>query len=160
MTNRPTEEPTFSEAVLAQTLVLRAGVERFGLPLAAIREVFDPTSEPFPIPASPGWLIGMINHHGRVVPVVRLDRLLQIESADPGRQLVLVDLGAEPLAIQVDQIESIEEVRSEGPALHGRRRAWLRGTLLTLLDPEGLMRTIREMLARTNRAFGTPSGAS
>jgi chemotaxis signal transduction protein len=134
---------------LAQTLVLRAGVEHFGLPLASVREVFDPSAEPIPIPAAPGWLIGMINHHGRVVPVVRLDRLLQVEAVDSGRQLVLVDLGEEPVAIQVDQIESIEEVRSEGPALRGRRRAWLRGKLLTLLEPDGLQHTIHELLTRS-----------
>lgn len=152
MNPTPTGEADFSETVLGQTLVFRAGQESFGLPLKAIREVFEQATETIPIPGSPDWLAGMIQHHGRVIPVVRADQLLRaepLEDVEASRQLILVDLGEEVVALLVDQILALEEVRSEGPLLSGgRRRAWLRGTLLTLLAPDGLAGTLRERLTR------------
>jgi len=143
-----TGEASFSEAVLGQTLVFRAGQERFGLPLKAILEVFEQGVEPIPVPGAPTWLAGMMHHHGRVIPVVHAGRLLRAAPAEddgPARQLMLADLGDEVIALLVDQIVALEEVRSEGPVLSGgRRRAWLRGTLLTLLQPTGLAATLRE----------------
>lgn len=141
------KDPSFAETVLSQTLVFRAGQERFGLPLSCVLEVFEPTTEAIAVPGAPNWLAGIINHHGKVIPVVRADKLLKVEPEDPGQQTMLIDMGEDPLALQVDQIEALEEVRSEGPMTRGRRRAWLRGTLLTLLEPELLDQTIRKRLA-------------
>lgn len=150
MSPTPTGEAGFSDTVLDQTLVFRAGQERFGLPLKAIREVFEPSTDTIPIPGGPDWLAGMIQHHGRVIPVVRADLLLRaepLEDEETGHQLILIDLGDEVVALLVDQILALEEVRSEGPLLSGgRRRAWLRGSLLTLLQPDGLATTLRERL--------------
>ena len=150
MNPTPRGESGFSDAVLGQTLVFRAGQERFGLPLKAILEVFEQGVEPIPVPGGPDWLAGMIQHHGRVIPVVRAGPLLRaapMEGDGPSHQLMLVDLGEEVVALLVDQIVALEEVRSEGPLLSGgRRRAWLRGTLLTLLLPDGLAATLRERM--------------
>ena len=145
-----TGESSFSEAVLGQTLVFRAGQERFGLPLKTILEVFEQGVDPIPVPGAPAWRAGMIHHHGQVIPVIHAGRLLRAAPAEddgPARQLMLVDLGEEVIALQVDQIVALEEVRSEGPVLSGgRRRAWLRGTLLTLLLPGGLAAALRDRL--------------
>ena len=144
--SRKADQPSFSESVLGQTLVFRAGVERFGLRLASVIEVLEISTDPIVVPGAPDWLSGIINHHNRVIPVVRMDLLLQVEPGEPGNQFMLVELQNEIVALQVDQIESLEEVRSEGPSIRGRCRAWLRGSLLTLLETEMLIQTIHSRL--------------
>lgn len=129
-----------------RTLIFRLGRERFGLLLSIVREVFQPAAPPVPVPGAPGWLCGILNHHGNVIPVIRMDELLSVEADDSLQQIILVQFGGELVALQVGQIESLDEVRAEGPAVQGRRRAWHRGTLLAQLDPQVLAGTIQERL--------------
>lgn len=136
------------QPVLEQTLVFRLGNELFGLPLTLVREVFDLGAEPIAVPAGPGWLAGIIHHHGRVVPVVELARLLEVEDQG-GSQALIVAFEDEQVAFRVRQIESLEEIRAGGPAIRGRKRAWLRGRLLTLLDPAALLGALIRSEGRT-----------
>ena len=143
-----TDEPGGGDEAIDRSLIFRAGRERYGLPLARVREVAELVAEPLPLPAAPDWLAGVITHQGQVEPVVRADRLLHGERGDAGRQLVFVQLNADRLALLVDQVEAIERVHAEGPPLaDGRRRAWLRGRMLTLLRPTSLWRVIQQRLA-------------
>ncbi len=145
--NPKVDQPSSSGQVLEQTLVFKVGAERFGLPLSSVIEVFEFSTGPVAVPGAPHWLAGIINHHSRVIPVVCMDRLLHVEPGTAGHQLMLVELKGESVALQVDQIESFEEIRSEGPSIQGRRRAWFRGSLLTLLEPELLQQTIYDRLS-------------
>ncbi len=149
MSPRPMDEPCDADGeALDRSLIFRAGRERYGLPLARVREVAELVTEPRPLPAAPDWLAGVVTHQGRVEPVVRADRLLHGERGSAGRQLVFVQLDADRLALLVDQVEAIERVHAEGPPLaDGRRRAWLRGRMLTLLRPASLWNAIQQRLA-------------
>ena len=134
-----------------RTLVFRLGKERFGLPLARIVEVFELSSPLVPVPGAPDWLGGVINHHGRVIPVIRMSVFMEVGSTDSAEQIILVEVSGESLGLAVDQIESLEEVRAEGPARQGRRRSWHRGALMELIDTEFLEGSIKQRLAEIGR---------
>jgi chemotaxis signal transduction protein len=130
-----------------RTLIFRLGKQRFGLPLAMVVEVFELASPLSPVPGAPPWIGGMLNHHGRVIPVLRMSRFMEVGATDSAGQIILVDLSGESLGLAVDQIESLEEVRAEGPAQAGRRRSWHRGALMELIDAEFIQGTIKQRLA-------------
>ena len=134
-----------------RTLVFRVGPERFGLPLTMVVEVFELTSQLMPVPGAPRWVGGVINHHGQVVPVLRMSAFLDVGSADTAEQIVLVELAGENLGLAVDQIEALEEVRAEGPAKQGRKRSWHRGALMELIDAEFIQGSIQRRLAEIGR---------
>ncbi len=137
-----------------RTLIFSLGKQRFGLPLAMVVEVFELSSPLLPVPGAPAWIAGMLNHHGRVIPVLGMSTFMEVGSpapADGGGHIVLVDLSGESLGLAVDQIESLEEVRAEGPAQQGRRRSWHRGALMELIDGDFIRGAIQERLAGIGR---------
>lgn len=135
-----------------RTLVFRVGGEQFGLPLVSVVEVFESSARPTPVPGAPEWVAGVINHHGQVVPVIRLHAFLMVASA-PGPekpnsgQVILTDLPDGRFGLVVDQIESIEEVRTESAEFQGKKRSWHRGKLLELVEPSRLMLDINRRLS-------------
>lgn len=134
-----------------RTLVFRVGAERFGLPLIMVVEVFELSSPLMPVPGAPDWIGGVINHHGQVVPVLRMSAFLEVGSTDAAEQIILVELTGESLGLAVDQIEALEEVRAEGPARQGRRRSWHRGALMELIDTDFIQGSIQRRLAEIGR---------
>jgi chemotaxis signal transduction protein len=134
-----------------RTLVFRLSQERFGLPLAGIVEVFELASPLVPVPGAPGWIGGVINHHGRVIPVIWMSAFLEVGSTDSAGQIILVEVFGESLGLAVDQIESLDEVRAEGPVQQGRRRSWHRGALMELIDTEFIEGSIKQRLTEIGR---------
>jgi len=134
-----------------RTLVFRVGAERYGLPLVMVVEVFELASPLMPVPGAPEWIGGVINHHGQVVPVLRMSAFLEVGSTEVAEQIVLVELSGESLGLAVDQIEALEEVRAEEPARKGRRRSWHRGALMELIDTDFIQGSIQRRLAEIGR---------
>jgi hypothetical protein len=152
MTPAAPGEPDHGGAAAARTLVFRVGPERFGLPLSAVREVFAAVETPVPIPAAPRWAAGLLNHHGQAVLAVRLGELLAVAPGTTGSQYVLVQLPQESIALAVDEIEALEVLSLEGPGGQEQRRAWLRGTLVNLLEAD----TLCHLLGAWQRPAGAP----
>lgn len=76
------------------------------LPLAALVEVAE-LAEVTPLPLAPGWLAGVTNLRGSVLPVVDLVSLLGWETGRPGpRALVLRD-GRFRLAVPVAAVAAV-----------------------------------------------------
>jgi chemotaxis signal transduction protein len=148
---KPESEGSYSTAS-SRTLVFRVGGEQFGLPLVSVVEVFESPAHPTPVPGAPDWVAGVINHHGQVVPVIRMHTFLMVASTSdlvkPGTsQVILADLPDGRFGLAVDQIESIEEIRTEGAEFQGKKRSWHRGTLLELVEPNRLMGDINQRLS-------------
>lgn len=128
-----------------RTLVFRVSQEQFGLPLASVVEVFESANPPIPVPGAPDWVAGVINHHGQVVPVLRMRKFLMAGYAQESAgsrsrtfQIILVDLAEGRFGLEVDQIESIEDLRTDGADFHGKKRTWHRGALLEMIEPDNL----------------------
>ncbi len=125
-------------------VIFRVDKERYGLPLAAVREVVVPPERFTRVPRAPAAVTGVMNLRGRVVTVVELRQLLGLpDGAMPPSRVVLLDRGRRDLGLlvtDVDGIEAVERVTPAPgktvPAVRGVTR--LRGQAVTVLDPEGL----------------------
>lgn len=134
-------------------IVFRLDKDRYGLPLAAIREVVVPPERYTRVPRAPKVVTGVMNLRGRVVTVVDLFELLGLPAAAPvpkpadprmrTDRVVLLDRGRRDLGLlvtDVDGIELIEKVLAapgkQSVAVRGVAR--LRGWAVTVLDPDGL----------------------
>ena len=125
-------------------VIFRVEKERYGLPLAAVKEVVVPPERFTRVPRAPAAVAGVMNLRGRVVTVVELRQLLGLPdgSTPPGR-VVLLERGRKDLGLLVTDVEGIEAVErvttAPGkpiPAVRGVAR--LKGLAVTVLDPEGL----------------------
>jgi purine-binding chemotaxis protein CheW len=88
---------------MEQVLIFRLGGEWFGLEISRIQEVVETPRLDY-IPRAPVWLIGAMNLHGSIVPVLDLAVYLEIESmAAPGRVVVLAPVVA-TLALGVSDV--------------------------------------------------------
>jgi purine-binding chemotaxis protein CheW len=125
-------------------VIFRVEKERYGLPLAAVREVVVPPERFTRVPRAPAAVTGVMNLRGRVVTVVELRQLLGLPdgSTPPGR-VMLLDRGRRDLGLLVTDVEGIEAVErvstapgKVAPAVRGVAR--VKGLAVTVLDPEGL----------------------
>lgn len=144
-------------------MVFRLEKDRYALPLAAIREVVVPPAQFTRVPRAPPVVTGVMNLRGRVVTVVELRALLELDhsSADLGRgeRVVILDRGRRDLGLlvsDVDGMETIEKVTAapgkQSAAVRGVAR--LRGWAVTVLDPDGLDGMVVESFGAVSAAPG------
>lgn len=134
-------------------VVFRIGSDRYGLPLASVREVVEPAPMSR-VPRSPPAVLGIMNLRGRVVTVVSLGCLVQSEppvafgdEAPPGK-VVLLDRGRRDLGLLVGLVEGVHDLANVSP-MPGESLASVKGIgrppdggAVTVLDAEGLDRQI------------------
>ncbi|HEY3450076.1 MAG TPA: chemotaxis protein CheW [Myxococcales bacterium] len=129
-------------------VVFRIGTERYGLPLAAVREVVPPASMSL-VPRAPGAVRGIMNLRGRVVTVVELAGLLglSVEQPPDGGKVLILDRGRRDLGLQVTGIDGIHTLENITPA-PGEALASVKGVArqangaVTVLDADGLEKQI------------------
>ena len=125
-------------------VIFRVEKERYGLPLAAVKEVVVPPERFTRVPRAPAAVSGVMNLRGRVVTVVELRQLLGLpEGPAPNGRVLLLERGRRDLGLLVTDVEGIEAVERVSaapgkavPAVRGVAR--LKGLAVTVLDPEGL----------------------
>jgi purine-binding chemotaxis protein CheW len=115
----PTTPPAPS-ALADRYVVFRVAAERFGLPLAAIREVVPPLPPFARVPKAGSAVRGVMNLRGRVVAVVDLAELMglvpQPLAAGAGQVLIL-DRDKRALGLLVGQVQGVEALPPvAGPA--------------------------------------------
>ena len=97
----------------ALVIVLGIGRERFGVDLSDVAEVLPPVN-PTPVPGAPAVFAGVINHHGEILPVIDLRRLLGMGSLPEGERarIILLRRDGREIGLQTD---SVEQIRRIGP---------------------------------------------
>ncbi|HCF60706.1 MAG TPA: chemotaxis protein CheW [Myxococcales bacterium] len=134
-------------------VIFRIGSERYGLPLAAVREVVEPAPMSR-VPCSPEPVLGIMNLRGRVVTVVSLGALMGIEPAPavgeaaPAGKVVILDRGRRDLGLLVGEVDGVHTlgdlVAAPGEAFSAVRGVGRpqTGGAVTVLEAEGLDRQI------------------
>ena len=91
-------------------LVVRAGGERFGLDLAAVREVVD-LAAPQPVPARVPAVRGVMPLRERFYTLVHLGALLAggTPPPEPSETAVLAEVNGRVVAFEVDDVEAVVE---------------------------------------------------
>ncbi len=134
-------------------VVFHIGEERYGLPLAAVREVVEPAPMSR-VPCAPGPVLGIMNLRGRVVTVVSLAGLLEVQAGAtvdveaPRGKVVLLDRARRDLGLLVSEVDGVHELSEIAPA-PGEAFAAIKGVArpahggaVTVLDADGLDRQV------------------
>ena len=80
------------------------------LRLADVERIL-PAVEISPVPKAPGIVLGLINVHGRILPVLNIRPLLRLPETETGLndRLILTRTAGLPLAILVDDVTGLAE---------------------------------------------------
>lgn len=95
---------------LAQLLVFCLDDRRFALPLAVVERVIRAV-DVTPLPNAPAIVLGAINVHGRVLPVLNVRRRFALPERDvtPADWFLLAHTGRQRVALVVDESEGVLE---------------------------------------------------
>ena len=145
---RPVVSPTLD----SQFLIFRLGQDEFGLPIEAVDEVTRVPDQITRVPKAPGFLEGVINLRGEVLPVLDQRRRFDMpHQTGAGRRLIVVRTDRHRAGLIVD---SVSEVRRhptdaiERPpilsdditrSLHGVINLAEQGRIVLLLNPVELL---------------------
>lgn len=76
-----------------QCLLFEIDGAMFAMPTAQIEEVV-PLVRPMPLPDAPDWVPGVIDHRGRLLPLLDLPRMIGASTTEPtaGTRIVIADV--------------------------------------------------------------------
>jgi purine-binding chemotaxis protein CheW len=161
-------EHQVGEDVMAdeQFVIFRLGEQEFGLPVVAVDEIARPPEHITPLPKAPGFIEGVMNLRGNVVPIVDLRRRFQLAGREPGsgqRVLVLavgggktgflVDGVTDVMKVPTGEITPAPQLSAEQMRLIGRViNLEAQGRMILLIDPAQLLdRVEADILAKFDR---------
>lgn len=134
-----------------QLVVFRLGEEHYGLDIGAVQEiiVWQPVTR---VPRAPGFVEGIINLRGNVIPVIDLRKRFALAAAavGPATRIVVVEIGTLVVGLVVDGVSEVLRVpgdRIEPPSavIAGVDTEFIRGVakgeerLIILLAPERVL---------------------
>ena len=132
-------------------IVFFIGEQATALPLESVEKIVPMADLAHP-PGLPATLAGILNWGGTAVPVLRLDRLLQLPELSPGLYSMLVLLKDERLngkvALLVDRVAEVVHISSDALLAVDERDSFnacaegtfeSRGQLVHLLSPEHIL---------------------
>jgi len=144
------EAPTRAEA--RELLVFSLAVERYGIEAAHILEVV-PVMELTPVPCTPPFVLGVMNHRGRILPVLDLRRLFELggQGVPAGGRVAAVEAGGMTFGVFAEAVIGTVTVGAHQVApppvvLTGDRQALIEGVtgeMVAVLDLEALARDPR-----------------
>lgn len=141
-------------AEVLDLLVFSLAGERYGVETAHVLEVIS-LRELTAVPCTPPVILGVVNHRGRILPVLDLRRLLGLtdQGIAEGSRVVAVEAGGMTYGIFADamagtiQVAADEIAHSSAIAPTGGRQAFIRGVtgeeMIAILDLEVLGRDQR-----------------
>lgn len=145
-------------AVAMQQLVtFRLGDDRFAVDIFAVERVLRFTT-PTAVPKLPAWIDGVIEHGGRVVPVIDLRTRFGMPrlAPRPEQRILVLAVDEEWLGVTVDSVHEVmavspDEIASPPPFFRGLEAAYLRGlvrhegSLLIFLDVTRVLTSIERL---------------
>ena len=137
---------------ILELLVFVLGQERYGVETRHVLEVF-PLQDLTPVPSTPAHVLGLVNHRGRILPVLDLRTLfgLGTNAASEKNQVVAVQTEQMIFGILVEaglSVVRIPSVEMAPPPSSppGESQAFIRavtGTMVAVIDVETLARDPR-----------------
>ena len=150
-----------------QIVVFRLGQEEYGLPVAAVDEVLRLPATLTRVPRAPGFIEGVMNHRGRVLPIIEQRRRFGVagEAAGSQRRVIVTTIGdrqagfvvdtvSEILSVAADQLQATPELAADGRRMFDRvANLDMDGRIILLVDPQELLdRAERDLLAALDGA--------
>jgi chemotaxis-related protein WspB len=129
-----------------KALIFHIGADRYGLPLRSIVRVL-PLLELKQLPLAPPYVAGLMDFHGRPVPVVDLCRLAGVAEAQEhfDSRILVVDYAApdgvsHPLGLLAEHVRGIQDIAEGGLADAGVKAAPFLSQVGS--DAEGLIQLV------------------
>lgn len=139
-------------AEVLDVLVVSLAGERYGIETAYILEVIS-LRELTPVPCTPPVVLGLVNHRGRILPVLDLRRLFDLpgQGVTEGSRVAAVEVGGMTFGIFADAVAgtirvAAHEIAHPSVTVTGDRQAFIRGVtgeMVAVLDLETLARDPR-----------------
>jgi len=139
---------------LLQLVSFHVGSEEFGLDILRVQEIIR-VQQLTRVPNSPGFVEGVINLRGKVIPVISLRKIFGLNDAEHDKQtrIVVIEVSGTVVGFLVDSVSEVLRVPAgtvePPPRLGEVKREYVSGVgklenrLLILLDVDRLM-TISE----------------
>ncbi len=138
-----------------QLITFRLGAEFYGIYVSKVREILRPL-ELFPVPGMGERIEGVINLRGEIIPVVKIDALLDIRvngagDANRKRRMIIIDAAAGSFGFFVDEVLEVARIQNEdvqaAPALGAPDSrtpvvtgiAKISGRMVVCIDPEKII---------------------
>jgi purine-binding chemotaxis protein CheW len=138
---------------VSRIVTFRVGRDLFAADIASVERVLK-YETPRSVPNMPPWLEGVIDYHGKVVPVVDLRRRFHIDDVSVAGQtrLLVLSTGTEWTAVVVDAVLDVRSLEGEAlapapPIFRGLAGDFVRGMtrrneqLVVVLDVAHLLAT-------------------
>ena len=165
MTAATTQHKTQQQ--IQQLVTFRLGDDQFAVDILEVERVLRFTS-PAAVPNLPAWLDGVIEHGGRVVPVIDLRSRFGLPrlSPRPEHRILVLAIGQEWLGVTVDSVHEVmsvapDDIAPPPPFFRGLNAEYLKGlvrrdgSLIIFLDVARVL-TSSELLELTSAA--APNG--
>ncbi|GAB6144490.1 chemotaxis protein CheW [Desulfocicer niacini] len=103
-----------SEQDIAHFLAFQVAHQQFALPLKQVARVLRMVAL-IPVPEAPDVIAGLMNIHGKVMPVISLRARLGLESSCPdvNDRIVLIKTGDRTLGLIVENVEAVLTVTAD-----------------------------------------------
>ena len=131
-------------------LIFRLADEWFGLEVDDIQEIVESPELNY-VPRAPESIIGAINFHGNIVPVLDLGKYLGLADAAYGDRAVVLPIGQKSLALGVSGVHRIVPLdpelmlpcqQEEQKSLHIRMLYNHDGKMINMLDIPSLLSSL------------------
>jgi len=112
-TDMHTEETGADDSLGSKYLTFTLGDETYGVDILKVREIIG-IMDITQVPQTSGFVEGVINLRGKVIPVVDLRAKFRLEHKAHDQQtcIIVVDVG-ELMAIIVDRVQQVDDIPSE-----------------------------------------------
>lgn len=134
-------------------LIFRLADEWFGLEVDDLQEIVESPELNY-VPRAPEAIIGAINFHGNIVPVLDLAKYMQLADAAYGDRAVVLPIGQKALALGVTAIHRIVPLdpdlmlpcqQEEQKDLHIRMLYNYDGKMINMLDLPSLLSSLETL---------------
>jgi purine-binding chemotaxis protein CheW len=155
--------PAAAQNLIQQLVTFRLGDDQFAVDILEVERVLRFTA-PAAVPNLPRWIDGVIEHGGRVVPVIDLRSRFGLPrlSPLPEHRILVVTVGEELLGVTVDSVHEVmsltpDEIAPPPPLFRGLNAEYLKGlvrqggSLIIFLDVARVL-TSSELLELTSAA--------
>jgi purine-binding chemotaxis protein CheW len=113
-------------------VTFRVGDEEFGLDILRVSEIIRP-QDLTRVPNSPGFVEGVINLHGRVIPIVSLRKCfgLPAQAYDKQSRIIVLEIQNAPMGLVVDSVSEVLQITTSAiapaPRLDTAKRNYVSG---------------------------------
>jgi purine-binding chemotaxis protein CheW len=146
---------------MGQFAVFTVGEEEFGVDIFRVVEILNPMRI-FTIPDMPGFLSGVINLRGYVIPVLDLRKRFNVVSKPDKERIIIVWMSGQKVGLYIDSVKDIldfeeEEITSPPPIFKGFKPEYLVGlgkkddTVVILLNTDAVLTAQEKLVLKKSR---------